>query len=89
MRGYEDNNKESTEMVELKKQLNRDARRHSNKLIDKLSQVIDMPDMAIDSIHQELLYATMDGYRTTMKQTRNGDLKNDKTQAPQDNHGNV
>ncbi len=69
--------KGSAEMDELKEQLKRDARRHANKLIKKLSQVLDLPDLATDSIHQEFLYATMDGYRTTMKITRNGDMKHD------------
>ncbi len=64
-------------MDELKQELKREARRHSNKLISKMEQVIDVPLMVQDSIHQEVLYATMDGYRTTMKITRNGESEND------------
>lgn len=65
-------------MEELKEQLKRDARRHSNKLIKRVKEVTpSLPMLAIDSIHQEILYATMDGYRTTMKQNRNGEIQND------------
>jgi len=61
-------------MDELKQELKSSARRHSNKLIKKIIQVYpELPEMAIDSIHQETLYATMDGYRETMKSVRNGD----------------
>ena len=67
-------------MEYLKEELKRDARRHSNKLIAKMEQIIDVPVMVQDSIHQEILYATMDGYRTTMKLTRNGETENDNTQ---------
>jgi len=81
MRGYSELNKESSEMVELKSQLKREARRHSNKMIKKLTASgIPLNPLAIDSIHQEFLYATMDGYRTTMKQNRNGDMQNDNTE---------
>lgn len=60
-------------MDELKQDLKREARRHSNKLIKKIMQVIpDLPEIVVDSIHQETLYATMDGYRVTAKANRNG-----------------
>ena len=62
-----------TEMDELKLELKREARRHSSKLIKKMKQVITVPSLVEDSIHQEVLYATMDGYRATMKTTRNGE----------------
>jgi hypothetical protein len=60
-------------MQELKEQLKREARRHSSKLIARLGEVVDLPSIAKDSIHQEVLYSTMDGYRATMKHNRNGD----------------
>ena len=73
-------------MQDLKEQLKRDARRHSNKLVKKIGAVIDLPEIAADSIHQEVLYSTMDGYRTTMKLTRNGDMKHGTEQ--EDTRGN-
>lgn len=78
-------NKESTEMDELKQQIKRDSRRHSNKLIGKIKQVVDLPDMVEDRIHQEVLYASQDAYRTTMKLTRNGDMKHDTAQYTEPN----
>ena len=72
-------------MQELKEQLKSDARRHSNKLVKKISQVVKLPDIAADSIDQEVLYATLDGYRTTMKLTRNGEMQND-TEENSGNH---
>ena len=62
-----------TEMDDLKSTLKQEARRHSKKLVKKICQVIDLPEIAIDGIHQEVLFATMDGYRATMKHNRNGD----------------
>jgi hypothetical protein len=61
----------------LKEQLKSEANRHSKKLISKLSQIVELPDCAKDSIRQEVLYSTMDGYRVTMK-NRNGGSVNDK-----------
>lgn len=66
-------------MLELKEQLKIEARRHSNKLIKKIDEVSKLPAIAKDSIHQEVLYATMDGYRTTMKLTRNGERNEEET----------
>ena len=68
-----------SEMDELKENLKREARRHSNKLVKKISQVIDVPELIADSIHQEVLYATMDGYRATVKTIRNGDKNEQNT----------
>ena len=65
-------------MDELKEELKREARRHSTKLIKKIGQVLDLPVLIKDSIHQEILYATMDGYRTTMRLTRNGEIEDDR-----------
>lgn len=57
-----------TAMVKLKKTLKQDARRHSSKLVGKILGILpDLPELAEDAIHQEILYATMDGYRKTMK----------------------
>jgi len=80
--------KEGAVMEELKLELKREARRHSNKLIKKITQVIDIPDIISDSIHQEILYATMDGYRATMKSNRNGSSKNEETQEEYQTRGN-
>jgi hypothetical protein len=73
---------EKAEMEELKSQIKRDSRRHSKKLITKLKQVVELPEIIEDRIHQEVLYASQDAYRTTMKRTRNGDMKHDKAQYP-------
>jgi hypothetical protein len=51
----------------LKEELKQSANRHARKLTDKLLQVVALPDVAKDSIRQEMEYATMDGYRITMK----------------------
>lgn len=58
---------------QMKEELKQSANRHARKLIDKLSQIIELPDVAKDSIRQEFDYATMDGYRITMKHNRNGE----------------
>lgn len=68
-------------MDELKRQLKSDARRHSSKLINKLAAVVELPELAIDAIHTEILYATMDGYRATMKLTRNGESENEQEET--------
>lgn len=51
----------------MKAELKQSGNRHARKLIKKLSEIIDLPAVAQDSIRQELEYATMDGYRITMK----------------------
>jgi len=50
----------------MKNELKQSANRHARKLIKKLA-VLGLPDLAHDSIRQELEYATMDGYRITMR----------------------
>lgn len=66
-----------TSETPMKTELKQSANRHARKLIQKLSQVLDLPDMAQDSIRQECEYATMDGYRITMKHNRKGDHNDD------------
>jgi len=68
-------------MDELKQELKREARRHSNKLIKKIGQVLDLPDLVQDSIHQEVVFATMDGMRMTLKINRKGDTEHDYSNA--------
>ena len=51
----------------MKTELKLSGNRHARKLIKKLSEIIDLPFVAQDSIRQECEYATMDGYRLTMK----------------------
>ena len=53
--------------MQTKEELKQSGNRHARKLIAKLSEVIELPAMAQDSIRQECEYATMDGYRITMK----------------------
>ena len=67
-------------MDELKLELKRESRRHSNKLLKKMSDVIDVPELVQDRIHQEMLYAVLDGYRMTMKHNRNGELNEEHEQ---------
>lgn len=65
-------------MDELKRNLKQDARRHSNKLVGKILGILpDFPEIAADAIHQEVLYATLDGYRTTMKHQSEKETDND------------
>ena len=61
----------------MKDELKQSAVRHSHRLIDRISQVIDVPEIVADSIRREIEYATMDGYRITMRNaTRNGGQEN-------------
>jgi hypothetical protein len=85
--GSFDENLEYAAMVELKRNLKLDARRHSNKLVGKIRAVLpDFPEIAEDAIHQEVLYATMDGYRCTMKHQSETEEHN--AQYEQDTIGN-
>jgi len=54
-----------------KLELKYSARRHSNRLIEKMSEIIDVPDIVKDAIRKEVEYATLDGYRITMKSIGN------------------
>lgn len=56
----------------LKQELKSIAYRHSKKLLDKINPVIRLPDIVCESIQREIEYATLDGYRETMKYIRNG-----------------
>lgn len=62
-------------MLDLKEQLKIEARRHSTKLFKKIEELpeVSFPSIVMDAIRQEILYATMDGYRATMKHNRNGE----------------
>jgi hypothetical protein len=68
-----------TSETPMKDKLKYSANRHARSLIKKLSSVMDLPEIAFDSIHKELEYGTMDGYRITMrhikseKETENDD----------------
>ena len=78
----ENSKKRWAEMDDLKLELKREARRHSNKLIKKINAIIDLPELIEDRIHQEMHYTILDGYRAVMKATRNGDTHE------QDKNGN-
>ena len=58
--------------TQLKEELKQVSNRHARKLIQKLSEVVNLPTVAHDSIRQEMEYSTLDGYRTTMKHNRKG-----------------
>lgn len=59
---------ERAEMDELKIQIKRDSRRHSNKLIGKLNSAgVELNELIEDRIHQEVCYASLDAFRATMK----------------------
>jgi len=64
---------------ELKKELRIDARRHSTKLVGKIIKTIpdDFRELVEEAVHQEVLYATMDGYRTTMRHLSETETDND------------
>lgn len=64
----------------MKIELKQSGNRHSRKLIQKLLEIVDLPAVAQDSIRQELEYATMDGYRITMKYNRNGETNDQEEQ---------
>lgn len=65
----------------MKDELKHSANRHARRLIKKLSSVMDLPEIAVDSIHKELEYGTMDGYRITMRNLNSEtETANDNTQ---------
>ena len=61
-------NNELSEMP-MKNELKNSAKRHARTLIRKLEGVVDLPEVAYDSIRQELEYGTLDGMRITLKHT--------------------
>lgn len=67
--------------VFMKTELKQSGYRHATKLIAKMSEIIDVPEIVKDAIRIEMEYATLDGYRITMRNTRNGD-RNDDQQDP-------
>jgi hypothetical protein len=60
----------------MKVELKQSSNRHSERLLADLREIMDIPKIAVDRIRREVEYATMDGYRITMK-SRNGDTEND------------
>jgi len=54
-------------MEEIKKEVRASSKNHARKLMKKLEQIMDLPDPAKDSIYKELEYASLDGYRITMR----------------------
>ena len=62
-------------MDNLKEELKRESRRHSKKLIKHIDELIPLPELVKNQIHQEVLYAVLDGYRATAKalSNRNGE----------------
>jgi len=64
----------------MKIDLKQSGNRHARKLIKKLSEGgYDLPDLVHDSIRQEFEYATMDGYRITMRHQSETESDNDNT----------
>ena len=63
----------------MKIDLKQSGNRHARRLIKKLSEIIDLPAVAQDSIRQECEYATMDGYRITMKHQSEKETDHDNT----------
>jgi|TARA_R100000049_G_C1899885_1_gene50269 hypothetical protein len=68
--------KNNTE-CDMKTELKHSSNRHSERLLADLGEIMDIPKIAVDRIRREVEYATMDGYRITMK-SRNGDTENEK-----------
>ena len=68
----------------MKDQLKQKAAIHATKLIDKITEVVELPELVKDAIKREMEYATMDGYRITARwldnNNRNGDMKNENMQ---------
>lgn len=63
---------ENSSEMPMKQELKQSGNRHAKRLIKKLA-FLDLPEVVFDSIHKEMEYATMDGYRITMKNNRNGE----------------
>ena len=51
----------------MKDELKNSAKRHAHRLILKMQEIADVPPVVQDSTRREMEYATMDGYRITMK----------------------
>ena len=61
----------------MKDELKQSALRHSDRVISKITEVMQIPEIVSDSIRREMEYATMDGYRITMRNlNRNGEQQN-------------
>jgi len=61
----------------MKDELKISGNRHARRLIAKLDEILDLPQVAYDSIRKELEYATMDGYRITMRHQSETETVND------------
>jgi hypothetical protein len=63
----------------MKDELKQSAVRHSDRVISKITEVMQIPEIVSDSIRREMEYATMDGYRITMRNlNRNGEYKDER-----------
>jgi hypothetical protein len=60
----------------MKQELEKSSNRHAERLLADLSEVMELPRIATERIRREINYATMDGYRITMK-FRNGGMEYD------------
>lgn len=66
----------------MKEELKRSGYRHGQRLIQKITEVVDIPSVIKDAILKEMEYATLDGYRITMKNNRNGEV-DDNSEVPE------
>ena len=66
----------------MKEELKNSAKRHAHRLIKKMQELEDVPSVVQDSIRREMEYATMDGYRITMKHI------SEKEEYDEDSYGN-
>lgn len=58
----------------MKLELKKNANRHAERLLSSMREVITVPKVVEDCIRREIEYATMDGYRITMRnEPRNGE----------------
>jgi len=62
-------------------ELKQSANRHAQRLLARIIEVVQIPEIVIDAIRREMEYATMDGYRITARNiTRNGETQSEDPQ---------
>ena len=58
----------------MKDELKQSANRHTERLLGRISDVLEIPPIIAEAIRREIEYATMDGYRITARHLiRNGE----------------
>jgi len=66
----------------MKAELKQSGNRHARRLIKKLSEGgYNLPELVHDSIRQEFEYATLDGFRITMKHKTEKEMEDEENES--------